>query len=46
MVKVGLKKAISNFEKSMIGSVTDFELDDVKSSPILDVFSPCNEEPE
>lgn len=41
-----LMKAISNFEKSMIGSVTDFELDDVKSSPILDVFSPCNEEPE
>ena len=39
-----LKKAISNFEKSMVDSVTDFELDDVKSSPILDVFSSCAEE--
>lgn len=34
-----LKKAISNFEKSMVGSVTDFELDDVKFSPIVEVLS-------
>ncbi|RGL16333.1 DUF4494 domain-containing protein [Bacteroides uniformis] len=34
-----LKKAISNFEHSMEGSMVDFELDDVKFSPIIEVFS-------
>ena len=39
-----LRKAIYNFEKSMAGSLIDFELDEVKLSPILDVFSSCAED--